>query len=186
MFALRHRGYRAVGRSPITQRRRFWSTATVASFVASTAMQSLPGCFWLVRYSTVDSEQSEEDIIYTSGGSAEDPQSRGALIDAYFEGTDEGDASALTSSEEAIAVLKLAVAALKHPHVEPADLSMARCVVDAYSQHRPLSMQTYRAFLKEHARRGCTVEAGVDLEEHRAAKLSALNALLALAGEEGC
>jgi hypothetical protein len=83
-------------------------------------------------------------------------------------------------------VLKLAVAALKHPHVEPADLSMARCVIDAYNQHRPLSVQTYRAFLQEHARRGCTVEAGVDLEEHRAAKLAELNALLALTGEDGC
>jgi hypothetical protein len=136
----------------------------------------------LVRYSTVDSEQSEEAIIYTSGGSAEDPQSRGAFINAYFEATGAGDSSALTSPEDAIAVLKLALAALKHPHVQPADLSMARCVVDGYSQHRPLSMQTYRAFLKEHARRGCTVEAGVDLEDHRVAKLAELSALLALTG----
>jgi hypothetical protein len=83
-------------------------------------------------------------------------------------------------------VLKLAVAALKHPHVEPAGLSMARCVIDAYSQHRPLSMQSYLAFLKEHARRGCTAEAVVDLEEHRAAKLAELSAVLALAGEGGC
>jgi UDP-N-acetylmuramate-alanine ligase len=61
-----------------------------------------------------------------------------------------------------------------------------RCVVDAYSQHRPLSMQSYRAFLKEHARRGCQVEAGVDLEEHKTANLAVLNALLALTGECGC
>jgi hypothetical protein len=140
----------------------------------------------LVRYSTVDSEESDEALIYTSGGSAEDPQSRGALIDAYFETTGAGDASAPTSPEEAIAVLKLALAALKHPHVEPADLSMAKCVIDAYRQHRPLSMQSYLEFLKEHARRGCTVESGVDLEEHRAAKLAELNVLLALAGESGC
>jgi hypothetical protein len=33
---LPHRGCRAEGRSPITQRRRFWGTATVTSFVAST------------------------------------------------------------------------------------------------------------------------------------------------------
>jgi hypothetical protein len=140
----------------------------------------------LARYSTVDSEESDEAITYTTGGSAEDPQSRGALIDAYFEATGAGDSSALTSPEEAVAVLKLAVAALNHPHVQPADLSMARCVIDAYTQHRPLSMQSYLEFLKEHTRRGCTVESGVDLEEHRVAKLSALNALLALAGEGGC
>jgi hypothetical protein len=138
-------------------------------------------------YGTLGSAQSESALVYTASGAAEgSAQSRGALIDAYFETTGPGDASAPTSPEEAIAVLKLAVAALKHPHVEPADLSMARCVVDAYSQHRPLSMQTCRAFLQEHARRGCTVESGVDLEEHRAAKLSALNALLALAGESRC
>jgi hypothetical protein len=143
----------------------------------------------LVRYSTVDSEHSEEALIYTSGGSAEEgsgPQSRGAFIDAYFETTGAGDSSAPTSPEEAIAVLKLAVAALKHSHVEPADLSMARCVIDAYSQHRPLSMQSYLEFLKEHARSGCTVESGVDLEVHRAAKLAELSTLLALAGGEGC
>jgi hypothetical protein len=119
--------------------------------------------------------------MYTASGAAEENvRSLGPLIDAYFEATDAGDA---TSPEEAVAVLKLAVAALKHTHVEPADLSMARCVVDAHSQHRPLSMQTYRAFLKEHARRGCTVEAGVDLEEHRAAKLAELSALLTRTGE---
>jgi hypothetical protein len=39
-FALCHRGCRAEGRSPITQRRRSWSTATVTSFGASTAVQS--------------------------------------------------------------------------------------------------------------------------------------------------
>jgi hypothetical protein len=128
--------------------------------------------------------QSESALIYTASGAAEgSAQSRGALIDAYFEATGAGDA---TSPEEAIAVLKLAVAALKHPHVEPADLSMARCVVDAYSQRRPLSMQTYRAFLQEHTKRGCQVEAGVGLEEHRTANLAVLNALLTRAGEEGC
>jgi hypothetical protein len=42
-FALCHRGCRAEGRSPITQPRRSWSAATVTSFVASAAMQALPG-----------------------------------------------------------------------------------------------------------------------------------------------
>jgi hypothetical protein len=141
--------------------------------------------FIIMVRATLGSAQSESALVYTASGAAEgNVRSLGPLIDAYFEATGAGDASAPTSPEEAVAVLKLAVAALKHPHVQPADLSMARCVIDAYSQHRPLSMQSYLAFLKEHARRGCTVEADVDLEEHRTANLAVLNALLARAG--GC